>query len=260
MCDPLSLTAVGLAVAGGASNFVAQQQQSAMNDATSQYDSQYAAQLNSAEAQQQEQQAKAGQIFNSSLTNATPQNQAAQTAQQQAQLAGQYSNATAGTLDQQQQAAQGSKVAQAANPNNATANQIIGSGYKQAADNVAAYTGQQANAKAALDAYTGQNANNAIFNIGANNQLSSIGAIQNNIAQNNQTQLGLDNMIYQNNMQDAKSKGGIFTALGTVLGGASHLAGAGAGLAGGGGGIFEPSNEAGGYLSATATGNTAYPY
>jgi hypothetical protein len=229
MCDPTGITeaGIGLSLASAAAGFAQQQQtNSAIQSARDSYNSQYAAITAAGQKQQQDLQSQRQALFNQSVANDSQPNRANQTQQIQDQLTGQYQTATAGTLADQQKAGQGSSQAQGANPNNETSNKLINSAYQQEAQKLADYTNQQGAAKAALDANATNLVDTANFNTNQGNALN----LNNSAAQGylgaTQTELGLANEIYKNNVAAAQAGGGLFGGLSTILGGAGKVAGA----------------------------------
>lgn len=254
MCEPVSLTALGLAAAGTVAGLAAQQQQnSAMSKATDDYDQQYAAFEAANTQKQQALQAQKNDTFQNSLNNATVANQNQQKATKAADLTTQYDTASTPTnpTTTANSGVAGTLAAAAANPNNTTANQIVNSSYTDQYSKLSDYLNQQAGAKANLDANQYQTLSNDIYNSNQGNTLNLI----NNMGQGNnnllQNQLGLENQIYQNNMQKAQSAGGIFSTLGSLFGAASGAVGKGAGRV--------PLQSSGNYL-VTPDGGSGYLY
>lgn len=231
MCDPVSLTSVGLAVAGTvAGEMQSQAQNTAMSKATDDYNQQYSTMMANTKAANDALAAKRDTTLEQSENNANLATQQQQTAAKQSQLQGQYQTATA--VDPTQAAGNSisaTNASQQANPNNTTANSVVAASYAQQYKTLNDYLTQQAGAKATLDAQRGQTVDNGIFN---SNQGDALNMYGNEVQGNNaslQTNLGLENEIYQNNLRAAQTKGGIFGALGGILGGASQAAGKGAG-------------------------------
>ena len=228
MCDPTGITEAAVGLSSTKRFFSAEaahQQQNDITASTAAYDNNYAAVMANSQAQQQNLANQRNAVAGASINNAGAANQADQKNAIENQLVAQYQNATAGQLGSQQAATQGSAQAQSANPNNVTQNQLINNSYNQEAAKLGAYTQQQGAAKAALDAHDTQNVNTAYYNNNAHNNFninSEIAQGDNSAATNT---LGLENMLYQNNMQAAQSAGGPFALLGTVLSGAGRATG-----------------------------------
>lgn len=229
MCDPTGLTeaAIGLTIASaGAGYYAQQQQQSAINTARNQYQNNTAAAIAANQASDEKSQSQKNAVLSQSMNNAGLGNQQAQVAAKTQQLATDYNATTAKSpADTPGGSLTGTNAAQQANPNNATSNSVVGAAYDQQYSKLNSYLGQQANAKAALDAQSAQNVQNSVYNSNQQNSLN----LTNDIAQGNnqllQNQESLYNEMYQNNVAAAQQKGQLASLFGSLLSGAASATG-----------------------------------